>query len=185
MRRLGCCLLLLLPVAAAAEEPEVPLELQAELMAKVVRYDRNFQGRVGDSVQVWVVFRPGQADSERVSRQMMAALASVPSLGGVKHHDELVPFPGVEKLTRAARERKAAIVVFSPGFDVEAVALARGFEGWDGLTVTTTSAGVEKGFVLGFDLVSGKPRMLLQLTQARKQNADFKADVVRIMKVYQ
>jgi hypothetical protein len=45
--------------------------------------------------------------------------------------------------------------------------------------------GVEKGFVLGFDLVSGKPRMLLQLTQARKQNTDFKADVVRIMKVYQ
>jgi hypothetical protein len=170
---------------SGAEEPEVPLGLQAELMAKVVKYDRNFQARVGDAVRVWVVYRPGLADSERVSRQMMAALAAVPSLGGVKHHDELVPFSGVEKLTTAAREKKAAIVVFSPGFDVEAVALARAFEGWDGLTVTTTAVGVEKGFVLGFDLVSGKPRMLLQLTQARKQNTDFKADVVRIMKVYQ
>jgi len=27
--------------------------------------------------------------------------------------------------------------------------------------------------------------MLSPLTQARKQNADFKADVIRIMKVYQ
>jgi hypothetical protein len=170
---------------ARADEPEVPLELQAELMAKVVKYDRNFVTRVGDAVTVWVVFRPGVADSERVSRQMMAALGAQATLGGVKHTDELVPFTGVDKLTGAAKEKKAAIVIFAPGFDVEAVALAKGFEGWDGLTVTTTSAGVEKGFVLGFDLVSGKPRMLLQLTQARKQNADFKAEVIRIMKVYQ
>jgi hypothetical protein len=52
------------------------------------------------------------------------------------------------------------------------------------LTVGATPEYVESGIVLGFDLVSGRPKLLINLSQARKQQVDFPASVLRLMKVY-
>jgi hypothetical protein len=38
--------------------------------------------------------------------------------------------------------------------------------------------------VLGFDLVSGHPKLLVKLEQARKQQVSFPASVLSLMKVY-
>ncbi len=170
---------------AIADEPTVPLDLQVELTAKVVKYDRNYAARAGSLATVLVAFRPGDADSERIARQMMAALSLAPTLGGAKHRDEQLPFTSVDALVATARSKKACLVILASGFDEEVRALAKAFEGFDGLTATTQASAVEKGIVLGFDLVSGKPRMLLHLRQARKQNADFRSEVLKIMKVYE
>ena len=170
--------------AAPGDRLAVPLELQAELLAKVVRYDRNFVHRVGDRARVLVVYAPDSPESERVARMLTSALQAQRSIGGVAHEEELVPFVNVTKLAALARERKAALVVFAPGLAVHASALATAFDGFDGLTVSTTPDGVREGLVLGFDLVSGRPRMLLNLTQSRRQHADFRAEVLQLMTVY-
>ena len=39
--------------------------------------------------------------------------------------------------------------------------------------------------VLGFDLVSGKSKLLCHLGQAKKQHVAFKAEVLKLMKVYE
>jgi len=39
--------------------------------------------------------------------------------------------------------------------------------------------------VLGFELVSSKPRLLVHLSQARKQNVDFRAEVLKLVQIYQ
>lgn len=170
--------------AAPGDRLAVPPELQAELLAKVVRYDRNFANRVGARARVLVVYAPDSADSERVARQLLSALQEQRSIGGVAHEEELVPFVSAAKLAALARERKAALVVFAPGLAVHASALGAAFDGFDGLTVSTTPDGVREGLMLGFDLVSGRPRMLLNLTQARRQHADFRAELLQLMTVY-
>jgi hypothetical protein len=43
---------------------------------------------------------------------------------------------------------------------------------------------VPDGVVLGFDLEAGKPKLLVNLDQARRQNVEFTSDVLRLMKVY-
>ena len=170
--------------AAPGDRLAVPLELQAELLAKVVRYDRNFAPRVGAKARVLVVYAPDAPESERVARLLTSALQAQQSIGGVAHEEELVPFVNAAKLAALARERKAALVVFAPGLAVHASAVATAFDGFDGLTVSTTPDGVREGLVLGFDLVSGRPRMLLNLTQSRRQHADFRAEVLQLMTVY-
>ena len=50
------------------------------------------------------------------------------------------------------------------------------------------SAGVDlvwSGEIYGFDLVSSKPKMLVNLTQARKQLISFRADILKLMVVYE
>jgi len=46
-----------------------------------------------------------------------------------------------------------------------------------------TGDGVAAGVLLGFELDSGKPRMWLNLQQARRQGADLRAEVIKLMKV--
>jgi hypothetical protein len=44
---------------------------------------------------------------------------------------------------------------------------------------------VPAGIVLGFDLVSGRPKLVVNLSQARRQHVDFRAEVLKLMKVYE
>jgi hypothetical protein len=56
--------------------------------------------------------------------------------------------------------------------------------GVDVLSVSPVPEYVEQGIVLGFDVVSGKPRLLVNLGQARLQHVALRAEVLKLMKVY-
>lgn len=173
-----------LMASAPADSLVVPPELQVELLAKVVRYDRQFTARADDIVQVLVVHAPGSAESTRIGQALLSALAGTPKLGGRAHHDELVSFTTDDALLSTVKAKKAAIVLFAPELAGRATALATLFSGCACLTVSSTPAGVREGLVLGFDLVSGKPRMLFNLGQSRRQGADFKAELLQLMTVF-
>jgi hypothetical protein len=170
---------------AEASEPAVPFELQADLIAKLVKYDRNFLARAGDPVEVLLVYRAKNPDSESAARRMRAALQMVPLLGGVKHEEQLAIFSGADALVAHAKQTRSTLIIVGPGFDDVIPHIAAAFDGFDGLTLSTTENGAEHGIVLGFELVSGKPRILLNLAQARHQNADFKSEAMKVMKVIQ
>jgi hypothetical protein len=44
---------------------------------------------------------------------------------------------------------------------------------------------VPAGIVLGFDVVSGRPKLLVNLTQAKRQNVSLRAEALKLMKVYE
>ncbi len=170
---------------SAAEEPTVPVGLQVELVARVSGYDRNFSGRAGEKAHVLVVARPGNLDSTSVSREALRAFRATAQIAGVPLEVDPIDYAGAPALVDEAKRRKAAIVYFAPGFSDEASKLASAFTGLDVLTVSSIASDVEKGIVLGFDLASGRPKLLVHLTQARKQNAAFKAEALKLMKVYE
>ena len=51
------------------------------------------------------------------------------------------------------------------------------------LSVAADPGEVPKGIVLGFDLVSGKPKIVVHLGQAKKQEVSFKAEFLKLAKV--
>lgn len=188
MRRAFWLLLLLAFVLvardAAAEDVPVPISLQAELLAKVAAYDRNLPARAGDRVRVLLVQKPGNDDSARAIVQMQGALGQVGSIGGLPHEDVVVAWSGAAALAQAVRAQHAAIVYFTPGFSGDVDAVRAAFAGVDVLTVAAVPEYVPRGIVLGFDIVEGKPKLLVNLSQAAKQNVAFKAEVLKMMKVY-
>lgn len=171
----------LVPAGAAAEA--VPYPLQAQLMAKVASYDRRFRQRNGARVLALLVARRGNAESAQVAQQLKAALAELPTIGDLPHQEEVVSYEGVDSLARLVRERRAGIVYFCPGFDGEIPALRRALASARALTVAAIPDYVASGMVLGFDLVSGKPKLLVHLAAAIEQGIEFRSDVLRLMKV--
>jgi hypothetical protein len=176
-------LLVALARPTAAEEVAVPVGLQAELLAKVAPYDKNFAARAGDRVHVLVVTRAGDADSERTASHVTSALKQLADIGGLPHDEATLAFAGAKPLADAVRARKVAIVYLTPGLTAEVEAIRDALAGVSVLSVGALADYATRGAVLGFDLVSGKPKLVCNLGQAKKQDVAFKAEVLKLMRV--
>lgn len=179
-----CALLVAAPPASAQDVP-VPYDLQADLLVRVAGYDRNLPARAGAQVNVLVLARRGDPDSAGAADRIAAALATRPAIGGLPHREEVVTFADAPALAEACRARHVAIVYLTPGFtSAETLAIGRALDGLDVLTVSAVPSHVRRGAVLGFDVVSGRARLLIDLLQAAKQRVNFTAEVLGLAVVF-
>lgn len=175
---------LLTPRPTRAESASVPADLQAELLGKLAAYDRNFASRAGSVALVLIVVRPGNARSTLNGAVMKSELAKIERIGGLAHREVVTPFESAAALAARIRSERAALVYVTPGLEEQAPELRKALTGVDVLSVSAVPSAVPEGIVLGFELASGKPKILHNLTQAKLQNVNFKADVLKLMKVY-
>jgi uncharacterized protein DUF4154 len=166
-----------------AEEPRVPPRLQAELLAKVAAYDTKFLQRARGRALVLIVSAPKLADSERFAAQIRAELAKQPRIGGVEHMEDSIRFSTAAELARLCRERRPALVYLAPGLSEAVADIARELGGLDLLSVSALPSDVPSGVVLGFEVVSGRPKLLVNLPQARRQNVAFMPELLRLARV--
>jgi len=174
---------LLLATPSPAQRVVVPAELQAELFSKVAAYDRNFAARAKSKAIILLVVNTHDAKSKVFVASIKSALSRLERVGGLPHQETVVNYESSPKLAELVRSQRAAAVYLGPGLDSELEALKSALTGVDVLSLSAIPEHVSKGMVLGFDVVSGKPTILVNLTQAKKQNVSFSADVLKIMKV--
>lgn len=169
---------------ARAAAMSVPAAAQAALLSKLVGFDRNYAARAGGKAVILIAAVPDDAESNSAALEMKAALARIPKVGDLPHEEQIVPFSSAAALADLVRTRKAAIVYFGPGFDKHVPALRDALSPLNVLSVGAVPSYVPDGIVLGFDLVSGRQKLLIHVVQARKQNVAFPASVLNLMKVY-
>jgi hypothetical protein len=174
---------LLVASSVFGEAVGVPVTLQADLLVRAAAYDRNMRGRGGDLLLVVLVVRSGRGDSERAAAQMQASLASVPTIAGRKHREERFAFKTAGDLASFCRSRLPGILYLAPDLGEEVTAIAGALAGADVLSVSGAADYVPRGVVLGFDLQSGRPKLLVNLGQALRQNVSFEPTFLRLAKV--
>jgi len=173
------------PDDARAEDVNVPDTLQAELVAKVAAYDRGFAARAGDRAHIVILEKPDDPDSKRWATHLEAAFHALPDVGGLPHDEAVVAWPGASALPDLVRSRHAAIVYLTPGFGNDVGAIRAALDGLDVLSVGAVADYVPRGIVLGFDVISGKPKLLVNVGQARRQHVTFMAEILKMAKVYE
>lgn len=171
--------------ASLGDEVAVPVVLQAELVAKVASYDRNLIARAGDRVRVLIIVNPKSDASSSFAKHMVSALGGVDKIGGLPHDETTAPFGGAQALAETCRTKRIGIVYVAPGLGDDVPAIRSALEGVNVLSVAADPADVPKGIVLGFDLVSGKPKIVVNLGQARRQEVSFKAELLKLAKVHE
>jgi hypothetical protein len=189
-RRTFVALLCGLAVAAvcgtsAAETPSVPPRLQAGLLAKVASFDRKFAARAGGRAKVLLVARANDADSLRTVTEMKSALAALDTIGGLPHDEQIVELADAAAIARTCKAGGIAVVYFGPGFGKQIASIRSALTSIDVLSVAAIADYVPEGIVLGFNLVSGNPKLLVHLTQARAQNVEFDSRVLKLMTIYE
>jgi len=180
---LGAGALLGVTRTVGAEEVSVPIGLQAQLLAKVAEYDRHFLGRAQGYAHIVLVLKQGHTESTHVVSEMQTNLARIESVAGLPHRETVWAYKVPSDLAEFCKNRSAAIVFFGPGLEADIEAIARAFSGVDVLTVSSVAGYVDKGIVIGFDLVSSRPKVVVNLKQTRLQMVDFRADLLKIARV--
>jgi hypothetical protein len=176
-------LVVLLARAAAATDPSVPPRLQASLIARVAPFDRSLPARAHSKILLLVAVRRGDAGSRQVAAEVVEALKAEREIVGLPLTVEEVEISEVDQLVQEIHARHPAILYLATGFSDDAPALAAALDGEDLLTMTAESAAVRGGICVGFDLVSGKPRVLVHLQQSKRQHVNFQAALLHLSKV--
>jgi hypothetical protein len=170
---------------AAADEVSVPVQLQVELLAKVVSYDKNFSGRAQGRVRVLVVEKSGSDDSRYVASQVRQAIATRRDLGGLPAEISTLAFTDGATVARRCTADRIAVVYLASGFaGAEILQIVAALDGVSVLTAGAVAKFVPSGIVLGFDLVGGKPKLFVHLDQARRQHVDFSAQMLKLVKTF-
>lgn len=177
--------LTLLAAPLAAEQVQIPARLQAALVAKVAAYDTHFAARANGHALVLIAVAGGKAESERFGEAIRVELGVQPRIGGVGHSEEIVRFTSAAELARLVRERRAALLYVAPGLSEHAPQIASALTGLDVLSVAALAGDVEQKIVLGFARESGRPRLHVNLEQARRQSVAFNPDLLRLVRVIQ
>jgi len=167
-----------------AQTSQLPSPLQAELTGKLAGYDRNFAARAGGKAIILLAAMPGDAESNRAALELKGALSRLPTVGSLPHEEQVVNFSSAGALADTVRSRKAAIVYFGPGFGKQISAIRSAFSSLNVLTIGAVPDYVPAGIVLGFDLVSGRPKLLVNIEQAKKQQVSLPASVLKLMKTF-
>ena len=180
---LALAFLLSLTLPLRADETSVPPQLQASLITRLAPFDRSLAARAQSRVLILVAIRRDDAGSRQVAAGLIAALASEKQIAGLPLEIGQITVGDPQQLIAEIRVRHPAIVYLSSGFTDEVPALAANLSGEDVLTIAAESAAVAGGVCVGFDLVSGKPRLLIHLQQSKKQHVNFQATLLHLAKV--
>ncbi len=178
---LGVCVVFSQVAEAGAP---VPVETAARLLVKATRYDKNFARRAGDHVHVVLLVRPDLRASVTAVAQMQAALTAFTEIDGIPHDETIYTYVGATELAALCRAKRVSIVFVSPGFSGDIGDIRYALDGIDVLSVAANPDDVARGLVFGVESVGGKPRLLVHLSQARRQNVAFMTDLLKLAKVY-
>jgi hypothetical protein len=169
-----------------AEDVAVPAEVQAQLLAKVISFDRAQESRDAQQVTILLVAKPENALSEKMRAEIAHALSQQATMGSLPHREVSVTWSGPEALVSRIKSDHASVVYLMPGLsDGELQQVGSSLNDLNVLTVDADAAAVPSGVVLGFDLVSGRPRIVINLKQARTQKVDFSSRLLSFAKVLQ
>jgi hypothetical protein len=167
----------------AEEEVAVPVPLQMELLLKVASYDKNLPARAPDVVRLMLLVKPGSTNGSHVA-QLAARQLGGKALVGRSLELSIQSFSDAVSLAQKVKEQRTAIVYLAPGFDVsELGAIAKALNGLSVLSVGALSRFVQTGTVLGFDLIGGKPKLLIHQKRALAQGVEFSSQVLKLAKV--
>jgi hypothetical protein len=167
------------------EAAELPPAKQAIFLARVIAYDGHLQGRAGGAVDIAVLAKKGDRNSERMGELMMKAFMPLEeaTLLGLPVRVSRLFFAGREELERTVREGGIDTLYVCSGLDanlgdIKAVARSRKV-----LTVGSQEAHLSQGLSLGVFLIEGKNTIVVNLEASREASVAFGPELLRLATV--
>lgn len=94
-------------------------------------------------------------------------------------------YSGLAALDAEMTRSSPSILYLAAGLGEEVPAIATALAGRSVLTVSAVGRDVDRGAVLGFELVSSRPQIAVNLRRARAQRLQFHAQLLRLARVVQ
>jgi len=168
---------------AWADAPAVPLQLQVQLSTKVIEYVQAPPIPSLDRIRIGIVVKTSSAESLRAGAELKAAFDRTDRIAGKPHEQSIVEWSSAPALAEQSRSQHLTVLYFTSGLEAEVGPSAMALAGQPVVTIGAVGSFVSSGAVLGFELVSGHPKMVLNLRQAKKQEIVLRAAVMKLMRI--
>ena len=171
------------PSRIAAQEMDVPVAIQIPLFLKVMTFDRQLTTRAEGELVVAIAYQSGHRASRSTKDEVARALAVVDqNSSGVRIRAVVIDLDN-EVLGDALKRERVLVLYVAPlrGSDIALIAGAARSAGVT--TVTGVSAYVALGLAVSVRLQADKPKLLINLTQAKKEGAEFSSELLKLVQV--
>ena len=165
---------------AFADTVPVPASVQANLTAKLLAYDRGLPSRVSGVVKILVLIDPSEGQSQKIANEFAAAMKGRGTISNLPIEVVTANFDNATSVAARIKRERTAAVYLSSGLARSAEAIAIALKGIDVMTVAAEPSAVIRGIAVGFDLLSGQPKILVNLGQAKTQNVQLPASVLSL-----
>lgn len=164
---------------------ELPPGKQAIFLARVIAYDGNLKGRAGPVVNIGVLAKKGDKDSESMSEAIMKAFAPLESatLLGLPVKVVRIYFSGRESLERAVREDGIDTLYVCAGLDSNLAEIKSVSRQKKLLSVASQEGHLKLGLSLGVFDIGGKNTILVNLDASREEGVAFGPELLRLATV--
>lgn len=190
MRRTGIILILAatlgLSPAHVAEDMEVPVDLQLNIFAKVLRFDRSLSDRPSEELVLGVLYQSRVRDSD-LAKDQIVDLVRKAGLTVQDRPVKVVPLTAETPadLDKALEDSGIEVLYVGPLRAFNASRFAEVTRAHSVLTLTGVPQFVEDGLSIGVGLVADRPEIIINVDAARLEGADLQARLLQLARIVQ
>jgi hypothetical protein len=167
-----------------AEEMPVPVDLQYSLLMKILTFDRNLKARVGEEIVVGIVYQKNFRESINTRDEFTKAMDESPikKIEDIPIRQVPVNLDNID-LDSAVSQMKIDILYITPLRAVKIEDIAKVSQTKQLTTLTGVPDYVESGLAVGIGTKGDKPLIIINLSAAKKEGADFSSQLLRLAKI--
>jgi hypothetical protein len=169
----------------AHAEDAIPTSRQVVILMRALAYDGNLKSRAGNTINIAILQKKGNAASETMANAMTKAFGALEStqVSGLPIVVSHMTYVGEEALTKAFTGAGIDFVYVCEGLDADLDAIKRVTHQMKVLSVGSMHEQVEKGLSIGIFEIESKCTILLNLQASRQEGVEFAADLLRLARV--
>lgn len=174
-----------LPRPLLSQEMTVPVDLQVALISKILAFDRQLEERAGDEVVVGIVYQQRHRPSLNATDAAMEAFADgiADPKPGCRLRFLPIEISDEQALAAAIDEHAVDILYITPLRAVRVADLLKVTEDESILTFTGVERHVREGVAIAIVARGGRPSILLNLSAAKAQGADFSSHFLALAQI--
>lgn len=171
--------------AAAAEEMEVPVEIQFPLFLKILPFDRNFKKRVGDEIVIGIVYQEKFRKSLNIKTQLENFLGKSKEnkIDDLPFRYVLINLGSLSEFKAILVKEKVDIVYITPLRAVAVDTLVSYSRSLGITSLTGVPAYCELGIAISIGTKGESPIIIINLPCARSEGADFSSRLLKLARV--
>ena len=169
--------------ASVAEE--LPAGKQAIFLARVIAYDGNLKARAGTTVNIAVLAKKGDRDSEMMADSLTKAFTPLETatLQGLRVRISRLVFGGRDALDRAVREGGIDALYVCSGLDANVADIRSVARAHKVLTMGSHESHLKLGLSLGVFDINGRNTIVVNLDASREAGVAFGPELLRLATV--
>ena len=168
-----------------AQEIAVPVEVQVPLFLKILTYERNLEKRAGPEIVIGIIHQRKFRKSLVTRDQFISAVKKLPApkIGNIPFSCVPIDLSDEVDLNKIISKEKIDLLYIAPLRATGLEPITAASRALQLTTLTGVPEYVESGLALGIGTRGGRPQILVNLSAAKAEGADFNSQLLKMARI--